>query len=641
MRLRRIRKGQPANDARCRCLDMILVPETKPSCSWRHALERSNHVGASVVCMLGRLDTSSHLRYKTRGSLFEMRCLADRESTSQMLTRTPEVSNSAKAALNQIEGVFTPRRLSVLLAVFLSVGFYSFRSTTFIGDGLRHLPALRMITEGSPVDFQPKPWLEVYTAHYDRAVVRNHFLFGLAMRAAFALQRALGIHGDATIAMQATNAISSAVAASLFFLLIVRLEVPKWISLAVTLGVCLSPSYLLEATNIAEVPIALPFFMASLLVMADGDFRVPHAVVAGICSGMTAITYLLAGSVVPSITLAVFASRRPFRKAINAILVYLFVFTVVFLGLWVVVLLLSGMQGVGNLAAAILKSPQQGTYGGFKLGSLVAGPIGLTQAFFPILPEDFRGLRSFYNQTPLAALFAGIVSLTMCVIFARSIYLTYKARIIRSVPILSALLALLLVEAVCVEFDPYYPKLQIFGLLLFWLIIAVGFTSSKSSIRDRRLLQLFVVAVALSGARVLWTNVQPSLSNGNAQELHSVVGEGVLITGWSSDVAHLWLYSNGENIIPLPDFAFARNLEQDRVEADLQMTIRMALAAGTKVYFYGVFDSDDADLTSLYEKRFRLAGFTSYLRNLQHDSRPLGRFKQPGGHWIVLYVYNP
>jgi len=113
-----------------------------------------------------------------------------------------------------------------------------------------------------------------------------------------------------------------------------------------------------------------------------------------------------------------------------------------------------------------------------------------------------------------------------------------------------------------------------------------------------------------------------------------------LITGWSSDVAHLWLYSNGDNIIPLPDFALARNLQPGRVEADLDAIIRKATADGTNVYFYGVFDADDADLANVYEGRFRLTGFTSYLRSLQQDARPVGRFVQPGGRWSVLYVYK-
>jgi hypothetical protein len=539
-------------------------------------------------------------------------------------------------------GFLAPKYVAALLVLIFSITFYEFRSSTFIGDGLRHLPALRTITEGPRLAFQPKPWLEVYRAHYDRVVVHNHFLFGLTIRAAFALQQALGSSGDAIIAIQVVNAIFAAIAGGLFFLTVLRLGVPMEISLAVAVGVCLSPVYLIAATNVAEVALALPFFMGTLFVLADREFLGRRAVLAAILAGLAAITYLLAGSLVPCIAIAIVASRYSSGSPIRTLFLFLSVFTLVFLGIWVIVLYLSGVHSPTSLAIAVLKLPHQGTYGGFKLGSLVATPIGLTQAFFPILPDDFRGPRSLYHQTPVIALFAGILSLITCAFLTRAIYLLFKrgVSVSRSVAILSSVLTFLLVEAVCLWFDPYYSKLQIFALILFWLIVAVGFTRSQSDGVHRWFLLLFVAAVAFCGVRALRTNIQASQTNKNAQQLHAMVGEGVLITGWSSDVAHLWLYSNGDNIIPLPDFALARNLQPSRVEADLDAVIKKAAADGTNVYFYGVFDADDADLTNVYEARFRLTGFTSYLRGLQKDARPVGRFVQPGGHWSVLYVYN-
>src|SRR5882762_1781960 len=223
-------------------------------------------------------------------------------------------------------GFLAPKYVAALLILISCIAFYEFRSSTLIGDGLRHLPALRTITQGPPAVFQPRPWLEVYRAHYDRVVVHNHFLFGLAMRTAFALQRALGIRGDATIAIQAVNAVSAAIAGGLFFLLALRLGVPKGISLAVAVGVCLSPVYLLAATNVAEVALALPFFLGTLLVLADRDLLERHAVLAGILVGLAAITYLLAGSLVPGISVAIIASRFPSRSRIRTLFLFLSVF---------------------------------------------------------------------------------------------------------------------------------------------------------------------------------------------------------------------------------------------------------------------------------------------------------------------------
>jgi hypothetical protein len=534
-----------------------------------------------------------------------------------------------------------PKCVAALFVVIFSITFYAFRSNTLIGDGLRHLPALRTITDGPPLSFQPKPWLEVYRAHYDRVVVHHHFLFGLIMRTAFALQRALGIRGDATIAIHAVNAVSAAIAGGLFFLLALRLGVSKRISLAVAVGVCLSPAYLIAATNVAEVAPALPFFLGTLLVLADGEFLGRRAVLSGILVGLATLTYLLAGSLVPCIATAVIALQSPSRSTIRTLFMFLSVCCLVVLSIWVVVLFVSGVHSPVNLITAILKFPEQGTYGRFKLGSLIATPIGLTQAFFQILPDDFRGLRSLYRQTPVVGLFAVILSLITCVFLARAVYLLSKERMFRNLLLLSSVLTFLLVEVVCLWWDPYYLKLQIFALILFWLIVAVGFTNGQAGRAHRWFLLLFVTAVAAGGVRVLRTNIQPSQTNTNAQQLHAIVGEGVLITGWSSDVAHLWLYSNGDNNIPLPDFALARNLQTSRVETDLNAIIQKAIASGANVYFYGVFEDNDENLTNVYEKRFRLTGFTSYLRGLQQNARPVGRFEQPGGQWSVLYVYNP
>jgi hypothetical protein len=76
--------------------------------------------------------------------------------------------------------------------------------------------------------------------------------------------------------------------------------------------------------------------------------------------------------------------------------------------------------------------------------------------------------------------------------------------------LLFSVLTFLLVEAACVEWHLYYPKLQLFVSNLFWLIVAVGFTGSQSDRADRWFLLLFVTAVAAGGVTVLRTNGQPS-----------------------------------------------------------------------------------------------------------------------------------
>jgi hypothetical protein len=57
--------------------------------------------------------------------------------------------------------------MAVVLSVLFFVTFYAIRSKTHIGDGLRHLPVLRTITEHAPTAFTAKQWLGAYRSHYE------------------------------------------------------------------------------------------------------------------------------------------------------------------------------------------------------------------------------------------------------------------------------------------------------------------------------------------------------------------------------------------------------------------------------------------------------------------------------------------
>jgi len=530
--------------------------------------------------------------------------------------------------------------VAALLTAVLCVTFYSFKSNSLIGDGLRHLPALRTILPGTPPTFQAKPWLEIYRSHYDDLVVHNHFLFGAAMRAAFALQQKLGISGDAIIAMQAVNALSAAVAGALFFLLGVRAGVPGWVSLAITLGLCLSPSYLLAATNIAETAPALPFFVGTLLLLTKRQFSGWTPLTAGMLAGLAAIAYLLAGALVPCIGAAVIATRFPHRGAIKPALLFLSAFSAVFLGIWVTVLAASGYHSPDRLIQAILHFPQEGTYGGFRFGSLLSTPVGLTEGYFPVLPDDFVGLRSLYRQSPWPAVYAGAATLVVCALLAAVFYALVKRRMLRSPFVLSCFLTFLLVEAACVEWDPYYQKLQLFAVILCWVMVAVTL-SQRQGPDIRWPACVFVALVLASGVGTLKKNVQPSLMRANAQQLNAILGNGELITAWSGDVMHMVLYPSSGEVISLPDLAFARHLDSKQVLGDLETSVQQAAAQGRNVYIYGLFDEQTGRPSDVYEARFRLTGITEYLRGLEQKSKPVAWLRQPSGKSIPLYLYVP
>lgn len=532
------------------------------------------------------------------------------------------------------------KTVAVLLGAILCVTFYSFRSNSLIGDGLRHLPALRIILPSVPPTFQPKPWLEVYRNHYEELVVHNHFLFGIAMRAAFALQQALGIRGDAVVAMQAVNSLSAAVAAALFFLLGVRIGLPRWVSLGVTLGLCLSPAYLLAATNIAEVGLALPFFVGTLLLLTDRQLSGGTLVAAGILAGLTGIFYAIAGCMVPGIAAALILTRFPFRSAIKSLLIFLSAAGVVFAGIWVTVLVASGYHTLNGLRGAIFQFPQQGTLPQFKLGSLIAVTVGLTQGFLPILPDDFGGLRSLYQQSPWSAACVVAATLVVCGFLATIFYVLLKRSMFRTPLVLSCLLAFLLVEAACVKWDTYYQKLHLFAVILCWVMVLVALLEPQP-LHFRWPVLLFVSLVSVGGLFVLRKNVEPSQMRANAQQLQSIVGNGVLITTWSDDVMHMNLYSNPGNVVSLPEMAFARRLDSRQAQEDLETFIRQTTRQGRSVYFYALFDEKSGQQSDIYESRFREKGMTAYLSALRRQAIPIARLQQKVGQPILLYQYVP
>ncbi|HSY98534.1 MAG TPA: hypothetical protein VK788_03490 [Terriglobales bacterium] len=534
----------------------------------------------------------------------------------------------------------TSKTVAALLAVILCVTFYSFRSNSLIGDGLRHLQAFRIILPGTPPTFQTKPWLEVYRNHYNDLVVHNHFLYGITMRSAFALQQELGIRGDAIVAMQAVNSLCAAVAAALFFLLGVRVGLPGWVSLGVTLGLCLSPVYLLAATNIAEVGLALPFFVGTLLLLAGRQLSGWTLVAAGALAGLTAIFYAVAGFLVPGIAAALILTRFPFRSAIKQLLLFLSAAGGVFAGIWVTVLVASGYHTLSNLCGAIFQFPQQGTFLNFKLGSLVATPVGLTQGFLPVLPADFVGLRSLYQQAPWSAACVTAATLFVVAFLAAISYVLFKRGMLRTPLVLSCLLTFLLVEAACVKWDTYYQKLHLFAVILCWVMVLVALLEPQPfSVRWPAL--LFVILVSASGLWVLKKNVEPSQMQTNAQQLVEIVGNGELITTWSGDVMHMFLYSNLGNVVSLPDLAFARRLDSPQAQGDLEIIIQQAMLQGRSVYFYGLFDEKSGHPYDIYETRFREKGMTAYLSILQRKARTVARLQQNGSQSIPLYQYVP
>jgi hypothetical protein len=490
------------------------------------------------------------------------------------------------------------------------------------------------------MQFEPKPWLEVYRNYYERAVVHNHFLFGLFARSGFALSRLISGNSDAVLAIRVENAFAAAIAAALFFLVLMRVTESWRMALPLAFGLCFAPAYIMAATNIAEVGLALPFFVGALYLL-NRDPSIKRVVLLGVIAALAADTYLLAGALVPGIAIALVdpASKTPFRKATLSLL-FLTVFGVCFLGIWLGVLYISGMHRLGALVTAVLHFPQEGTYGGFKLSSLIATPIGLVDALFGALPANFVGLRLFLRQSTGLAVFVLGVGLSLVVVIVATCRRLWRSGETWKPVVVAAVVAFLLIEAACIEWDPYYRKLQLFAAILLLLLLAAAFSHTRFRFRAP-VSVLFLAGIIVSGGHQLIRNRKPSPAITNAQKLHEIVRQRPLITGWSSDIAHLWLYSNGDNIISIPDFAFARHLNSGVVQSDLTRLVQQSISGGQSVFFYGLFSPSDKDLAHVYETRFHLDGLSGFLEDLKERSRPVAKFQQAGAADCFLYELRP
>jgi hypothetical protein len=104
---------------------------------------------------------------------------------------------------------------------------------------------------------------------------------------------------------------------------------------------------------------------------------------------------------------------------------------------------------------------------------------------------------------------------------------------------------------------------------------------------------------------------------------------------------HMLLYSNPGNVVSLPDLAFARRLDSQEAQEDLETIIQQTTLQGRSVYFYGLFDEKSGQPSDIFETRFRERGMTAYLRALRGKAKPVARLPQTAGQSMLLYQYVP
>src|SRR5262249_4640514 len=158
---------------------------------------------------------------------------------------------------------------------------------------------------------------------------------------------------------------------------------------------------------------------------------------------------------------------------------------------------LSGTRQLSRFVNAILHFSEQGTYGQFKPEAALSTVVGFTDGIFNTLPDNFRGLRLLLHDSPWLLIHAAAISAVAIGLLGIALFFLWSEDRLRIALVLSALLTLLVVEAVSFSWDPYHGKLQAFAVVLFWIFLAAGIGARASA--PRACLLLLPVLLATIG----------------------------------------------------------------------------------------------------------------------------------------------
>jgi len=545
-----------------------------------------------------------------------------------------------------------PELIALLVALIAAGCYLALPSSRHNPDGLRVFPGLRRVTVDTvgAVSFVPDGWSAGYQApRYERANTQKHFLFPLYGFVGYRIARGFGYRGNGLKPLQVANAISAALAAGLFALLVGLLVGSPWTVLAAGFGLAFSAAFSSMATSIAEVVPALPWLMLALILLAtDENLRPGRTACAGFLLGTSAAFYFVSAAVGAAFALYLALRRTP-RRAL--LLAGAMLSTTA--AIYVLVLLLAGYHTLPRLGHALFFMPEQGTYGGFKLSNLVSVGLGFAGSLFPVLPDNFGGLRSLLGQastgrglllavvTPLVILLAGALFVAL---FRTRRQLAVNAR--RIVGLGLVLFAGALV--VSLVWDPYHLKLWTYSNIGLWLMIA-GYLAHESRTRQTSptgltfwrptfiaLVLLCVVPTNLAhrkadaGGNPKWQAAQAVAAIVNAQPGSIVLG------GWEDEFDYLALLVPESNQVSLPDVIMELDRDSTRFAGFATRTLSSARDRGGSVFFLNLFNRGPVELEAFYVRRLRFPEFITWLESLRPQAQETWSDPETGVHLYRL-----
>ncbi|MCR4423425.1 MAG: hypothetical protein WHU95_03590 [candidate division WOR-3 bacterium] len=482
-------------------------------------------------------------------------------------------------------------------------------SRRYSTDGFRVLVALHRVTvstEGT-TQFIPLNWQTAYQQpYYFRQNVQKHFLFPLYAHTVYQISRLFNYQGNGVKPLQIGNAFFAALTIFLFALLLLTQSHPISTVIVATIGLGISTAFSAQGTNITEVIPATPWLLLSLLLL---EKRKPF--IAAIFLGISAAFYLLSLLVVPFLILLFFGCTP--RRTLFSLLIAPPITT---LFIYLTVLISAGNKNLQDLLTALFFLPEQGTFGGLKLANFISTPLGFISSIFPVLPENFSGIKTALatrNPPPLlllTSIIIGILLLTLTLLPA--------VKKVQRTPGI----ALLITSLVTALFwDPYHQKIWLYGVIGFWLLLA--------HLHHSRL-PIFLILFILIPLNInaLIKNHQPNRKWQTAQKLaHFLLFEQhpankkVVFGNWEPEFDYLTAFLPDTCLISMPDLILEIRRDSSRFHSTID-SIKLSCPA-TTVYFVNTFNRTKQQLEKLYVHRLKFPFILTWLENQRPFTQPL------------------
>jgi hypothetical protein len=548
------------------------------------------------------------------------------------------------------------RTLAILLVGAGALGVYLLLPSSAPNpDGLRVFSGLHDVRAraDSGLTWQPLPWNAGYRpTNYVRANVQKHFLFPLHAWVYYRAALLCGHAGSGLRLMQVINALAAATALVLFGLLLGSVFESVWVTLAAMLGLAFCAAFGAMATNIAEVVPALPWLGLGLILARPclgppepgrpAESLRSHAAWAGVVLGISTAFYLASGLVGLAVALALFIARRRAAAILLSLAMGLSVFVIE-----VLVLAFAGYQGPGAIWHQLTYMPELGTYGGFRFGNLVAVLFGFAGSLFPLLPDDFAGLRQLvasllaHDRGTILRFAAQIMVWGLAFAFAAGLVRVRRGSARRIMFLgLAVFLGALLASLV---WGPYHIKLWAYSNVGVW-IMAGSLAEHELRSRDpRRVLVLSLLAVGLvaSVASNLPNLVRQHCPNARwyaARQVANRVLDGstpggsnrLVAGGWEPEFDYLTLMVPESSLLSLPDAFLENGASLERFRQVVAERIALTFANHGRVFFVNLFDRDSAEIRRAYADRLRFPEFAAWLDELRPFVRPAWSDAGPG-----------